>query len=194
MTDNSQKPNSAYFPEYESACLAAHANLANFVELTQYLRDLTERGETPDNNRPFQLHRAALIGAIVFSAVALEGAINFYGKLNAVPYYSDVERTLSALNKWRIFPRLAGHPPIGEHVLERIAAVFALRDRVVHPKPKLMSANTPYRVFMFNEGAYVINTIDIALGAIGFTIPEDSKIYTTELPGEVKPDKDIILL
>ena len=194
MADSSQEQDAGYIPEHESACLAAHANLANFLEITQHLRDRTERGDSPESDRASQLHRAALIGVIVFTAVALEGAINFYGKLNGIPYYSDVERSLSALNKWRLFPRLAGKQPIGEHILDRIAVVFALRDRVVHPKPKLMKTDTPFRVFMLGEGAYVINTIDLALSAIALAVPEHSKIFTTELPGEVKPDKDIVLL
>ena len=136
-----------------------------------------------------------MLGTVVFSAVTLEGAINFFGRLNDIPYYKDVEKSLSALNKWRLFPRLVGKPPIKEHVLERIDLVFALRDRVVHPKPKLVELGKQYRIFMPQEAGYLVNTIDIALDALGVErISDDSRIYTQELSGAVKPDKDILFL
>ena len=193
--DDQSLPKSGYYLEYETSCLAAHLHLVNFVDLTKTLQDFHEAGTEAESSHIGQARRAAALGIVVFSAVTLEGAINFFGKFNNVPYYKDVEKSLSALNKWRLFPRLAGRPPVKEHVLERIDLAFSLRDRVVHPKPKLLEFNTQMRTFMPQEGGYLLNTIDLALDAIGLDpISADSRIYEPSLAGTVKPDKDIIFL
>jgi hypothetical protein len=191
--DTPSHPESAYIAEHETALLAAHVNLANFVSIVQHLRDLTERGE--ESERAGQLKRVAMFGTIVFSAVALEAAINWFGKSRQVVYYNDVEKSLSSLNKWRLFPRLAGREPLKEHVLERIAINFNLRDQVVHPKPRSIPVDEPLPVFMPAHGGYLVNTIEIALEAIGVQVSSaDVRLYPKVLDGTLKPTKGVYLL
>jgi len=190
-----RKQDEIILTDYETAFMAAHLHLSNFVQLTQHLRDATEAGTSENNKRASIIRAAAMHGVIVFSAICLEGAINYFGYANRVAYYKDIERTLSALNKWRVFSRLAGIEPVKEHILERIDLIFALRDRIVHSKPKSIELPQTKRVFMLHEAAYVINTLDHAFAAIGLDrVPEEGRMYDFELDGETRPEKDIWLL
>lgn len=70
----------------ETAFTAAHLHLSNFVQLTQHLRNITEQGDSENSERASIIRAAAMLGVIVFSAIYLEGAINYFGYANKVAY------------------------------------------------------------------------------------------------------------
>ena len=195
MTEDSQ-PDKMLFRDFEATYFGAQLHFREFVSLHTHLTD-PNRGEMSQDelDRAFQVRRAAMLGTIAFSAITLEGAINLFGYSKKVPYYSHVEQNMSPLNKWRLFPRLVDKSPLKEDLLDRVQLTFHLRDRVVHPKPRQTELGVEKRVFMLQEAAYLLNTMDLALIAIDMGLPDDSRrFYEGHLPHESRPSKDIWFL
>ena len=195
MTD-SQQPEKMLLRDFDATYIGAQLNFREFVSLHTNLTDPDRPQLSQDElDRAFQMRRASMLGTIAFSAITLEGAINLFGYNEKVPYYSHIEQNMSPLNKWRLFPRLVEKTPLKEDLLDRIQLTFHLRDRVVHPKPRQTDLGVEKRIFMLQEAAYLLNTMDLALTAIGMALSDDSRrLYEGLLPHETRPSKDIWFL
>ncbi len=79
-------------------------------------------------------NQMAMNGVVVYSALALEAYINYYATRYAIAFHKDYEKSLSTLNKWKIYPHLKTKKILSEDVLEKIKKIFKLRNDIVHPK------------------------------------------------------------
>lgn len=59
-----------------------------------------------------------------------------------IPFHNDFERSLSTINKWKVYPRLKNGRTLDVNALKVIKKVFELRDDIVHPKPERILAGS----------------------------------------------------
>jgi len=87
-------------------------------------------------------HRLAMNDILIYSALTLEAYINFYATRYSIPFYNDFERSLSTINKWKIYPHLKTRKTMPSAALIALRAIFDLRDEIVHPKPDRVWPNS----------------------------------------------------
>ena len=167
--------------------------LENFINEFAHWLSTCDRNESDweHTNECFAAKRAYEHGHILSSAIALEALINYYGKIRNICYHRDLERSMSSLNKWRLYPRLAGDQVVGEHLLDRIDACFKLRDRIAHPKPKTHRSTDRVKPFFPNHGFYLLNTVHMAATVLALEQHEGSPWIRADYEEESRPPNDV---
>lgn len=80
--------------------------------------------------------RLAMNDVLVYSALSLEAYINYYAMKYVIPYHNDLERSLSTINKFKIYTQIKTNRCLTGDTLKIIKKIFKDRDEIVHPKPE----------------------------------------------------------
>lgn len=81
-------------------------------------------------------NRLAMNDVLVYGALSLEAYINYYAMRYDIPFHRDLERSLSTINKWKIYTNIKTRKTLDQEAIQIIKKVFSLRDEIVHPKPE----------------------------------------------------------
>jgi len=113
-----------------------------FQELSEQLKSVnpgTEQEESTLYDR-----RQAMNSVILYSALSLEGFINYYAVRYEIPFHKDTDR-LSTSKKWNIYTQWKVGLSITDGSIGKIRSIFKLRNSLVHAKPELgkMGGDSP---------------------------------------------------
>jgi hypothetical protein len=92
------------------------------------------------NENVLYANRLAMNDVLVYSALSLEAYINYYAMRYDISFHNDFERSLSTINKWKVYPNLKTRKSLDGAALKTIKKIFKLRDDIVHPKPERIKA------------------------------------------------------
>jgi len=87
-------------------------------------------------------NRLAMNDVLVYGGLSLEAYINYYAMRYDLPFHRDLERSLSTLNKWKIYTNSKTRKTLDQDAIKVIQRIFSLRDEIVHPKPERVKAGT----------------------------------------------------
>jgi hypothetical protein len=192
MTDQDDDPEEFIPLQHVAVYHSVVFQLQNFIAEFAHRLGSCDRNEDWEHSQEcFAAKRAYEHGHVLSSAISLEALINYYGKVRGVCYHRDLEKNMSSLNKWRLYPRLAGGHPIGEHLLDRIDVCFKIRDRIAHPKPKVHKRTDRIKPFFPNHGFYLLNTVHQAARALELDHHESERWTRPDYQEEQRPPPDV---
>jgi hypothetical protein len=97
---------------------------------------------TVDFENVIYANRLAMNDILIYSALSLEAYINYYAMRYDIPFHKDFEKSLSTVNKWKVYPNLKTRKSLDGSALKLIKKIFKLRDDIVHPKPERIRTGT----------------------------------------------------
>ena len=120
-------------------------------------------------------------------AFSLEAYINYYAAHYDIPFHNDYEKSLSTVNKWKIYPSLKINKTLEKPALDIIQKVFKLRNEIVHPKPERIKhgsvqpgnksiKNIQGIIEVMDKGQFFIDVTSV-FSSIFKIDPEEKKIY-----------------
>ena len=115
-----------------------------FQEIKPALQEAL-KDESTDGNRNLENllyeNRMAMNDVLVYGALSLEAYINYYAMKYDIPFHRDLERSLSTVNKWKMYTNNKTRKTLDQDSIKTIKRVFSLRDEIVHPKPERVQAD-----------------------------------------------------
>lgn len=152
------------------------------------LKDESPRGKQKQVQLLYE-NRLAMNDVLVYGALSLEAYINYYAMRYDLPFHRDLERSLSTINKWKIYSNSKTRKTLDSETIKIIKRVFQLRDDIVHPKPErvLINNGSPAKgrsaqakVESIDKGKLIID-INSVFKAV-FKIDNDEKVEYEQHP------------
>lgn len=109
--------------------------------LAASLNDKSQNGTEKQHQLLYE-NRLAMNDVLIYAALSLEAYINYYAMRYDVPFHRDLEKSLSTINKWKMYTNTKTRKTIDQRAIEIIKKIFRLRDDIVHPKPQRIKARS----------------------------------------------------